>query len=161
MTLVELRCAYSTLRATRAFHTSKLLWIFLIIKIKSTVNPGTIQAWGAVFAKDATLRKKLRALFNLGVIAFLASIAAHFLFESRFNGMLAAVMAISAFAVSVIALVWNNILVGTPICPACEKPIKLYLLGFKFTISKPESLGWCPHCIEWFKYPTDSDWPIS
>lgn len=127
---------------------------------QARIDPQVIAAWNEVCARDATLRRRLRhastggTFLGFGLIAISSAVRPNpsIAFFLVAGGLLALVIA-------VLALIWNNILVARPACPACGEPVRMTASGHGWTASHPESQEWCPHCFVWLKHPSDPHRP--
>lgn len=127
---------------------------------RARLDPRVIEAWSAVCARDAVPRRRLRTVFQLAtLLAIGLSLLAAVLKPDVPTALV--VGAGIGFATAIVALIWNNVLVGRPACPACGEPIRLSASGHGWTTSHPESAAWCPHCFVWLEPPSDSHWPLA
>lgn len=127
---------------------------------RARLDPRVIAEWNVVCARDAVPRRRLRAVFQLAtLLAIGLSVLAAVLKRDAPTALV--VGAGLGFATAIVALIWNNVLVGKPPCPACGEPITLSGTGHGLTTSHPESQAWCPHCFVWLKSPSDSHWPLT
>jgi hypothetical protein len=127
---------------------------------RARLDPKVIAAWNAVCARDAVRRRWLRDAFNGGTCFGFGLLAV----SSTMKPIVAdafAITGVTGIATSIGAMIWNNVLVGSPPCPACGEPIRLTGSGRGWSASHPESLEWCPHCFVWLKHPSDTHRPLA
>lgn len=129
---------------------------------RARLDPRVIAEWSEVCSRDAVLRRRLRntwnggAFFGFGLLAISSTL--------RLNASISFAVMVGgglALAAAVVALIWNNLLVGRPPCPACGEPVKMTASGHGWTASHPESEQWCPHCHVWLKHPSDPHRPLA
>lgn len=129
---------------------------------RARLDPKVIAAWNEVCARDAALRRRLRDAWNGGAFSGIGLIAISSALGS-YPSIAFVLVAGGLFAlvIAVFALIWNNILVARPPCPACSEPVKMTASGHGSTASHPESQEWCPHCFVWLKHPSDPHRPLA
>ena len=129
---------------------------------RARVDPGVIAEWNVVCARDAVPRRRLRTVFQLAtLLAVGLGILAVVLKPQAAAALVVGAGLGFAIDTAIVVLIWNNVLVGKPPCPACGEPITLSGTGRGLTASHPESQAWCPHCFVWLKSPADSHWPLT
>lgn len=134
---------------------------------RARLDPKVIEAWKAICARDAVLRRRLRLAVGTGLLAaFAIGLAAPAVHAFVPGAVLFALMVAGALT-SAVAMIWNNVLVGTPACPSCGEPIELRSASGKTgrghrrgALAHPEAQEWCPHCHAWLRHPSDPDRPL-
>jgi hypothetical protein len=127
---------------------------------RARLDPKVIAAWDEVCARGAALRRRLRDASTGGTFLGFGLLAV----SSALKPGVAVAFAIAGvigIATSIGAMIWNNVLVGSPPCSACGEPIRLTGSGRGWTASHPESQEWCPHCFVWLKHPSDPHRPLT